>query len=200
MAATILGLRHAEVHNPGGVIYASLDGFGLSPAGRRQAREAARALRGAAPLAVYASPLERALSTAEAITEQTGAELRIDDRLAEWRHWDAYAGWTWDELRDRAPDAWRAYTTDPGSIGGAESLDALAERVQAWIFDAAAAHGEGLVVGVTHLEPLRAVVSRLLGRPFRSLLDLEVPHAHAVRLAPEPSGEPLAPAALERVL
>ena len=41
---TIHLIRHGEVHNPDHVVYADLDGFGLSELGRQQARAAAARL------------------------------------------------------------------------------------------------------------------------------------------------------------
>jgi phosphohistidine phosphatase len=54
----------------------------LSGRGREQARELAERLTAVDPALVLASPLLRARETASAIAKATGAELRIDERLA----------------------------------------------------------------------------------------------------------------------
>ena len=54
----------------------------LSLRGRDQARELGERLAAEAPELVLASPLLRARETAAAIAKATGAELRIDERLA----------------------------------------------------------------------------------------------------------------------
>ena len=54
----------------------------LSARGREQARELGERLTAARPGLVLASPLLRARETAAAIAKTTGAELRVDDRLA----------------------------------------------------------------------------------------------------------------------
>ena len=54
----------------------------LTPAGREQARALGERLASVAPAVVLSSPLLRARETAAAIARATGAELRIDDRLA----------------------------------------------------------------------------------------------------------------------
>jgi len=54
----------------------------LSPRGREQARELGERLARVEPELVLASPLLRARETAAAIANATGAELRIDERLA----------------------------------------------------------------------------------------------------------------------
>ena len=54
----------------------------LSARGREQARELAERLTEVAPEVVLASPLLRARETAAAIAKATGAEVRVDERLA----------------------------------------------------------------------------------------------------------------------
>jgi phosphohistidine phosphatase len=54
----------------------------LTAAGREQARAVGERLAPAAPAVVLSSPLLRARETAAAIARATGAELRVDDRLA----------------------------------------------------------------------------------------------------------------------
>jgi phosphohistidine phosphatase len=54
----------------------------LSARGREEARELAERLAPAEPEIVLASPLLRARETAAAIAKATGAELRVDERLA----------------------------------------------------------------------------------------------------------------------
>jgi phosphohistidine phosphatase len=54
----------------------------LSERGREEARALAKRLDEAHPELVLTSPLLRARETAQAIAKESGAELRIDDRLA----------------------------------------------------------------------------------------------------------------------
>ena len=54
----------------------------LSARGRDEARRLADALAPATPKLVLASPLLRARETAAAIAKASGADLRVDDRLA----------------------------------------------------------------------------------------------------------------------
>jgi broad specificity phosphatase PhoE len=76
-------LRHGEVHNPTGVLYGRLDGFGLSELGRRQALTVAEHLRGHDIVHVVASPLQRAQETAGPICDSHRLALDTDDRLIE---------------------------------------------------------------------------------------------------------------------
>ena len=71
------------MHNPGGVLYGRLDGFGLSELGQRQALTLAEHLRDNDIVHVVASPLQRAQETAAPISDSHRLELATDDRLIE---------------------------------------------------------------------------------------------------------------------
>lgn len=190
MAPTVIGIRHGEVHNPQKVIYAGLPEFGLSETGRQEAVIAASSLRGLDVCAVYVSPLQRARETAEAITAVTGVDPVVDERLHEWRFWTQWAGRTWQELRDEGPEVWDAYFNAPDTLVGDESLSALADRMEAWLTDVTEAHPSGVVVAVSHLEPLRALLCRRLGMDAKSMMSISIGHADAVRFSPSPDATP----------
>jgi broad specificity phosphatase PhoE len=197
---TVIGIRHGEVHNPDGVIYAGLPGYGLSDTGKQQANAIREALEDAPVVAIYASPLDRAMETAGIIGASKDLAVVPDDRLYEWRHWQQWAGMTWDDLRTKGRDAWEAYQNDPGSVTSGESLEQLADRVESWLADVRAAHDEGLVVGVMHLEGLRAALLRMLGRPATDLFQLQIGVGQAVRLHPDPDPTPLTGSPLRSLL
>jgi len=200
MTLTVIGIRHGEVHNPEGVIYAGLPGYGLSDLGRSQAAGMAEALRDLPVVAVYASPLERAIQTAGLIAQVTGTEIVPDIRLHEWRHWHQWAGMTWEELRVKGREAWEAYQADPGSVTSGESLAELGGRMESWLADVERDHTDGVVVGVTHLEPLRTALLRALHRPAKDMFGVQIPVGQAVRLVPDPDATPLDGARLRELL
>jgi broad specificity phosphatase PhoE len=76
-------VRHGQsLFNAEGRIQGQL-GSGLSELGRRQSRAAAETLQNRAVEAIYSSPLERALQTAETIGQVLGLEVETDPRLME---------------------------------------------------------------------------------------------------------------------
>ncbi|MGH3569021.1 MAG: histidine phosphatase family protein [Pseudonocardia sp.] len=83
MTTIVHVLRHGEVHNPAGILYGRLPGFGLSNTGRDQAELVVKALADADLAAVVASPLQRAQETAEPIAAAHGLEIVTDERLIE---------------------------------------------------------------------------------------------------------------------
>jgi len=72
-------VRHGEVHNPGRIRYGRLLGYHLSERGRQQAQQAAARLEAWPDPVIYASPLERAVETAEIISIVPGS-IVIDAR------------------------------------------------------------------------------------------------------------------------
>jgi broad specificity phosphatase PhoE len=76
-------LRHGEVYNPEKILYGRLPGFRLSELGRQMAKAVANALADRDIAHVVASPLERAVETAEPIAAQFKLTVATDERLLE---------------------------------------------------------------------------------------------------------------------
>jgi broad specificity phosphatase PhoE len=76
-------LRHGEVHNPTGLLYGRLPGFGLSGRGQEQAKLAAEHLAEHDVVHLVSSPLQRAMETAAPTAERHGLEVVVDERLTE---------------------------------------------------------------------------------------------------------------------
>ncbi len=67
MNTYIYAIRHGEVHNPDGILYGRLPGYGLTERGRKEVFHTADFLRDKHIDMIYASPLMRARQTAEII-------------------------------------------------------------------------------------------------------------------------------------
>ncbi len=130
----------------------------LNDRGRQQAAAVADALRSFPIRRVLASPQRRVQETAAMIAAMHAIDIETDERLAEvWvRSWQ---GKTFAELRDD-PDM-RAYFHDATHETDAiESARAVQERVAPVFAEVAA---EGATVLVSHGDPLRLLLARLLG-------------------------------------
>lgn len=157
-----LFVRHAEVENPDGVLYGRLPGFSLSAVGREQAEATAAHLAGWRIDAIYSSPLERAWETAEIIAQRfPGVPLRVDERLNEIR-WvrQGCTNVEFDRIRPRVYDA-------DFMLPGDESLEEIAERVQAFCAEMAGRHPGGTVVAVTHGDVIAVARAIAAHRPLR---------------------------------
>jgi len=184
MAGMVHLVRHGEVYNPDHVVYASLPGFGLSEAGWIQAKEVARYLRSAPIVAVWSSPLERAVATAEPIASQHGLPIRIDDDLTEWQLADLWAGIRWEDLPEQRPGELEAYLEHPVDLPFAsEPLEALAARMRTVLARLAASH-DGDVVVVSHQDPVQAARLAVTGRELAGQHHDKPQHGTVVTLRP----------------
>lgn len=181
----VIGIRHGEVHNPEHVVYARLPGYRLSKRGRDEARRLGNLLAEADVREVWASPLERAVETAEALATPHGLDVRTDERLLEWSFWSRWGGVPWPELRERAPEVFSAYADDPEALCPEDPLSTVGGRVLSWADERS--HVEGLVLGVSHEAPLAAASLVGSGQPIARFAAAHVPHLGGVRLAPRPA-------------
>ena len=139
----IVAIRHGETTwNAEKRIQGQLD-TPLSALGRWQAEQAGLALRDEVFHALYASDLERAFHTAQAIANHHDLEVIGHTGLRE-RHFGSFQGLTWDEIQARYPEhslSWQHrdqwFTPEAG-----ESLAQLRDRVLGAI-DAIASQHEG---------------------------------------------------------
>ncbi|MHB8467226.1 MAG: histidine phosphatase family protein [Acidimicrobiales bacterium] len=129
----------------------------LTSLGEAQALAVAEAVRLlGAPSRVVASPLGRALQTAEAF----GLPVEIDDR---WIELD-YGEYDGAKLEDVPPGLWRAWRADSEyAPPGGESLAAVGARVRDACGELSADHGPAPVVVVSHVSPIKAAVAWSLG-------------------------------------
>jgi len=177
MAAVIHLMRHGEVENPRRVVYASLAGFGLSARGRAEATASAERLGRRPVEAIYTSPLERAVETAELVALPHRLVPIVEQGLTEWLLADRWKGVVWEELATQFPGELEAYLSDPGQLTfSPESLEELAARAADAVRRAAASATAEIVV-VSHQDPIQAARLSLTGRRL-DLLNLDKP-AHA---------------------
>jgi broad specificity phosphatase PhoE len=137
----------------------------LTQLGRDQAREAAGAI--GAVEAVYASPLDRATTTAVIVAEQLGiGPVMMSPGLME-RHAGEWQGLTRDQIEQAFPGYLDAGTRPPGW----EDDDEVEARVLAALSDIADRHPEGEVLAVAHAGVIYAI-ERITGAPWERLANL----------------------------
>jgi len=185
MARHLHLVRHGEVDNPRHVVYAALPGFELSDLGRRQAREAARYLSSQPIVAVWSSPLERALSTAAVIAARSDLPVLVDEELTEWRIADDWAGIVWEDLPTERPGELEAYLERPWDLPfGGESLADLAQRMRDVLLRLHERHTEGDVVVVSHQDPVQAARLAVTGRSLEFQHADKPAHCSVISLQP----------------
>ncbi|GMU77384.1 MAG: phosphoglycerate mutase [Acidimicrobiia bacterium] len=162
-AATHLVLvRHAVTAETGPRLSGRTPGIDLSDDGRAQAAALGERLAALPVAAVYASPIERTVQTADAIAQRHGIEVRRLDGVLE----ADYGEWTGQELAELAKsDLWKVVQRTPSRVvfPGGEALTAMQARMVEAIETVVGAHPGELVVIVSHADPIKAAIAHFTG-------------------------------------
>ena len=125
---------------------------------------------------IYSSDSLRAKQTAEAITQFSGHDLKIDLRLRE-KNLGVFEGLTSEEARERHPEVFRLFKTAGSKyvIDEGESTQQLQDRALEIVEEIRIKHPEERVLLVTHGGFIRVVMKHSLG------LSLETPTRFLIR-------------------
>ncbi len=171
-------IRHGETLANREYRYIGTRDDALSTSGQTQAIQLAEALSVLPVAAVYSSPLQRTYNTALPIAACHSLEVqRVDDlRECDFGRWE---GLSRAEVLERSSvDAQRLREWEQNtSIAppGGESFEALQQRVCVVVERLAQAHPNQAIVLVSHVGPIKVLLSAALGAPlssaFRIFLD-----------------------------
>jgi probable phosphomutase (TIGR03848 family) len=186
--AFLLLVRHGENdYLKKGRLPGRTAGIHLNERGREQAAALAQSL-GKLPIkAVYSSPLERAVETAEPIAQALKLEIQLAPGLL-----DTHVGkWEGAELKKlyKKP-LWKIVQASPSRVRfpQGESFLELQARVVNAIESIQAAHKNEFVAVIFHADPIKLVVAYYLGLPMDSFQKLNVDAGSTSMLALSDSG------------
>jgi probable phosphomutase (TIGR03848 family) len=160
---TVLLVRHGQTATTGRVLPGRAPGLHLSDDGRRQAEAAAQRIAKLKRVAaVYASPLERARETAMPIARIRSLALQIERGLLELDV-GRWTGSRLDRLSKR-PE-WTTVQRYPSGFRfpEGESFVEMQARVTAALARMVEHHRGGVVVAVSHADPIKAALAHALG-------------------------------------
>jgi probable phosphoglycerate mutase len=169
-------LRHGQTPMSVQKRYAGTSDVPLTEVGVRQAAAAARRLASAGIGVIVASPLLRAVRTAEEVAAVTGAPVLADEGFRE-TDFGAWEGLTFAEVRERWPDEVAAWLADPevGPPGG-ESFAEVSKRVTDALQRVLAGREGQTILIVSHVTPIKTLVAAALLAPppalYRMHLDV----------------------------
>jgi len=160
-------VRHGETdHNKGGMTLGRFDAS-LNERGLAQARAVAASFR-RTPDAIFASPLQRALYTAELIGTETGAPVSVEQQLIEMDVGEM-EHLSLTELRERHPEflrAWSSAAAADARMPGGETLAEVQQRAWSAVERMHEAYRYGEVIAVTHNFVVLTIVCRAIGLPL----------------------------------
>jgi len=162
-ATLVLFVRHGQTPTTGKVLPGRAAGLHLSDTGRQQAERAAERLKVLTKVdAIYASPLERAKETAAPIAKALGLRTSIDKGLLECDFGD----WTGAELKKlmKKPE-WSTVQRAPSTFRfpNGESFTEMQTRMVGAVDRLRVEHRGGVVVCVSHADPIKAVLTHAMG-------------------------------------
>ena len=148
----------------------------LSSVGQAQIKALGQWMKNVPFNIIYSSDSLRAKQTAEAITQFSGHELKIDLRLRE-KNLGVFEGLTSEEARERHPEVFRLFKTAGSKyvIDEGESTQQLQDRALEIVDEIRIKHPEERVLLVTHGGFIRVVMKHSLG------LSLETPTRFLIR-------------------
>jgi probable phosphoglycerate mutase len=159
---TLLLARHAVTEETGSMLSGRKPGIHLSDKGREQAAALGERLRVLPLAAVYASPIERTMQTAEAVAEHHGLAVRELPGVIE----ADYGGWTGGKLGDLAKeDLWRTVQRAPSRarFPDGESLAEMQVRMVAALETVVTQHPGEIVLVVSHADPIKSAIAHYTG-------------------------------------
>jgi probable phosphoglycerate mutase len=170
---TFLLIRHAMNPWVGRALAGDKPGVHLDDAGRSQAQTLAHRLRDIHLDALYSSPLERALETAEPLASARGLAIHhrprlIEIGLGEW------TGREFGELEDNAQ--WQRFNSFRSStrIPGGELMTEVQTRIVDELEELRRDHPEGTVALFSHADVIKCAVMFYAGAPLDFMHRLEI--------------------------
>ena len=158
----LLLIRHALNDWVGRRVPGWTPGISLNEEGRKQATRLAEWLAPVPLEAIYSSPLERAVETAEPIARSHGFDLQLRDSLGDTRYGELTGQAIEDILKTDMWEEFRAYPSRT-RFPGAETIYEVQVRVVAELEQILQNHPEGNIAVVAHGDVIRVAVAHYIG-------------------------------------
>ncbi len=190
MTATVYLVRHGHHALVDRVLCGRMAGITLDDTGRRQMEQCAAALPGR-PVAISASPQQRAWDSAEILARRFDLALSLAPAFDEID----YGEWTGRSFAELAADpAWHRWNNARGTARppGGENMRGLQARVVEYLQQLRSSLN-GAVVIVSHAEPIRAALLHHLQLPLDAFHTIAVEPGSISTLVADSGGFHLSP-------
>jgi len=176
---SIIFLRHGQAkNNTERILAGRTPGVPLTEKGVDQAEKAAKFLEEMNVSAIYSSPIERAQDTAEIIGKHNSIDVRIDDRLIEL-DMGKFTGMPYDEIFSSHGNVFMKFYNGELEIAhnGVETFADVKKRVLGMVDHIIENHADENVVLVTHMDPIKAMLSTVVSLSPENLYELIIANA-----------------------
>jgi len=170
---TFFLIRHASCSGLGRTLWGRTPGIRLNEKGEMQAQRLADRFKNVTLSAIYSSPLERALQTAEVLARTMKLDVK-KSAAANEINFGEWTGKTFDELsRD---DQWRLFNSHRSMtlVPGGESFLEVQNRIVKEIAELAVQHGKTRVAIVSHADVIRSAVAYFAATPIDLIERFEI--------------------------
>ena len=175
----IIFLRHGQAENNTKKILAGrTPGINLTEEGREQADQAGKMLKELNISAIYSSPIDRAIQTAEIVGKHCDVEPITDERLIEL-DMGKFTMIPYSEIFEKHGNVFLKFYEGSLEIShnGVESFAEVQKRVFDMVNFVKIKHKDENVVLVTHMDPIKAMIGKVLSLKPEILFELIIANA-----------------------
>ena len=175
----IIFLRHGQAENNTRRILAGrTDGVPLTKTGIEQAENIAKYLKHIDVSAIYSSPIERASNTAKIVADYNSLNYELDDRLIEIEM-GKFTRMNYDDMFAKHGNVFlKFYENDPIiAEHKVETFPHVQERVRDMVDYVIKKHKNQNVVLVTHMDPIKSMLSTIMELKPKILFELIIANA-----------------------
>ena len=176
---SVIFLRHGQAkNNIDRVLAGRTSGMPLTDAGKHQARGAAELVEKLNVSAIYSSPIERAQSTADIVATHNSLDYTVDERLIELEMGN-FTGMKYDDLLSNHGNVFLKFYEQNLEVihHGVETFDHVKSRVHDIVDYVLQKHPDQNVVLVTHMDPIKAMLSTVLDTSPKTLFEMIIANA-----------------------
>jgi len=175
----IIFLRHAQAENNAKRILAGrTEGIHLTKTGIEQAERIAKYLKPLDISAIYSSPIERASHTAEIVAKSNSLDHNLDDRLTEIEM-GKFTRMNYDDMFAKYGNIFlKFYENDPViAEHEVETFPQVQSRILDMVNHIVEKHKNENVILVTHMDPIKSMLSTVMGLKPKTLFELIIANA-----------------------
>lgn len=170
---TFFLIRHGSCSGLGRTLWGRTPGICLNEKGKLQAQQLADRFRGITLQAIYSSPLERAVETAETLARQNNLEVHKDPAFNEI-HFGDWTGKSFDALS--SDECWRRFNSERSAtrIPGGESFLEVQNRAVTALYAIHSQNNNASVAIVSHADVIKAAIGYFTITPIDLLQRIEI--------------------------
>jgi probable phosphoglycerate mutase len=175
----IIFLRHGQAkNNTDRILAGRTEGIPLTETGIKQAEHTAEFLQHMNISEVYSSPIQRAKHTAEIVGKHNSLDVTIDERLIEL-DMGKFTGMPYDEIFNSHGNVFMKFYNGELEIAhnGVETFSDVKKRVLGIVDHVIENHPDENVVLVTHMDPIKAMLSTIVDLSATNLFELIIANA-----------------------